>query len=103
MGRNGYGKSTLMNALAKRELAVPPAVSMLHVAQEVEGKNSLMLCHATCHATRHATRHAKCHATCHLKRDSLFSRGFLSKTCDVTSCYCGILNSLHFIFVVILR
>ena len=28
-----------MNAIAKRELAVPPAVSMLHVAQEVEGRN----------------------------------------------------------------
>ncbi|XP_063694095.1 ATP-binding cassette sub-family F member 3-like [Bolinopsis microptera] len=36
VGRNGYGKSTLMNAIAKRELAVPPAVSLLHVAQEVE-------------------------------------------------------------------
>ena len=43
VGRNGYGKSTMMNALAKRELAVPKAVSMLHVAQEVEGECKLTL------------------------------------------------------------
>ena len=30
-----------MNAVAKRELAVPPAVSLLHVAQEVEGTSLL--------------------------------------------------------------
>ena len=41
VGRNGLGKSTLMNAVAKRELAVPPAVSLLHVAQEVEGTSLL--------------------------------------------------------------
>ena len=28
-----------MNAIAKRELAVPGAVSILHVEQEVEGKS----------------------------------------------------------------
>jgi len=43
VGRNGYGKSTMMNALAKRELAVPCAVSMLHVAQEVEGTDTLAI------------------------------------------------------------
>jgi len=43
VGRNGYGKSTLMNAIAKRELAVPPAVSLLHVAQEVEGTDVLAI------------------------------------------------------------
>lgn len=37
------GKSTLMNALAKRELTVPPAVSLLHVAQEVEGTDTLAI------------------------------------------------------------
>jgi len=40
VGRNGYGKSTLMNAIAKRELAVPGAVSILHVEQEVEGTDT---------------------------------------------------------------
>lgn len=43
VGRNGLGKSTLMNAIANRELAVPPAVSLLHVAQEVEGTDTLAI------------------------------------------------------------
>ena len=50
VGRNGLGKSTLMNAIANRELAIPMAVSLLHVAQEVEGSDttaisSVLECH----------------------------------------------------------
>jgi ATP-binding cassette subfamily F protein 3 len=36
VGQNGIGKSTLLRALARRELAIPTHISILHVEQEVE-------------------------------------------------------------------
>jgi len=35
VGQNGIGKSTLLRALARRELAIPTYISILHVEQEV--------------------------------------------------------------------
>ena len=35
VGQNGIGKSTLLRALSRRELAVPTHISILHVEQEV--------------------------------------------------------------------
>lgn len=35
VGQNGIGKSTLLRALAKREVAIPTHISILHVEQEV--------------------------------------------------------------------
>lgn len=37
VGQNGIGKSTLLRALSKRELAIPTHISILHVEQEVRG------------------------------------------------------------------
>jgi ATP-binding cassette subfamily F protein 3 len=35
VGQNGIGKSTLLRALARREVAIPTHISILHVEQEV--------------------------------------------------------------------
>jgi ATP-binding cassette, subfamily F, member 3 len=35
VGRNGIGKSTLLRALSRREVAIPTHISILHVEQEV--------------------------------------------------------------------
>ena len=35
VGNNGVGKSTLLRALSRRELPIPPHISILHVEQEV--------------------------------------------------------------------
>jgi ATP-binding cassette, subfamily F, member 3 len=35
VGHNGVGKSTLLRALSRRELPIPPHISILHVEQEV--------------------------------------------------------------------
>lgn len=35
VGHNGVGKSTLLRALARRELPIPPHITILHVEQEV--------------------------------------------------------------------
>lgn len=37
----GIGKTTLLRALAKRELRLPPQLSLLHVEQEVVGDDTL--------------------------------------------------------------
>ncbi|KAK4507170.1 hypothetical protein PRZ48_000904 [Zasmidium cellare] len=37
VGQNGIGKSTLLRALSKREVAIPTHISILHVEQEVTG------------------------------------------------------------------
>ena len=37
VGQNGIGKSTLLRALSRRELAIPTHISILHVEQEVWG------------------------------------------------------------------
>ncbi|APA06748.1 hypothetical protein SS1G_04651 [Sclerotinia sclerotiorum 1980 UF-70] len=40
VGQNGIGKSTLLRALARRELAVPTHISILHVEQEISGDDT---------------------------------------------------------------
>ncbi|TKA24938.1 putative ABC transporter ATP-binding protein [Salinomyces thailandicus] len=37
VGQNGIGKSTLLRALSKREVAIPTHISILHVEQEITG------------------------------------------------------------------
>ncbi len=37
VGKNGIGKSTLLRAIAKRELGVPEHIRILHVEQEIAG------------------------------------------------------------------
>jgi ATP-binding cassette subfamily F protein 3 len=39
VGQNGIGKSTLLRALARRELAIPTHISILHVEQEVNPRS----------------------------------------------------------------
>lgn len=43
VGRNGIGKSTLLRALSKRELAVPAHLTILHVEQEITGDDTTAL------------------------------------------------------------
>lgn len=38
VGNNGVGKSTLLRALSRREVAIPTHISILHVEQEVSSK-----------------------------------------------------------------
>jgi ATP-binding cassette subfamily F protein 3 len=45
VGQNGIGKSTLLRALARREVNIPTHISILHVEQEV---SSLTFCPALC-------------------------------------------------------
>ncbi|TGO63635.1 hypothetical protein BOTNAR_0097g00050 [Botryotinia narcissicola] len=40
VGQNGIGKSNLLRALARRELAVPTHISILHVEQEIRGDDT---------------------------------------------------------------
>lgn len=40
VGQNGIGKSTLLRALSRRELAIPTHISILHVEQEITGDNT---------------------------------------------------------------
>ncbi|KAK9451728.1 P-loop containing nucleoside triphosphate hydrolase protein [Limtongia smithiae] len=40
IGQNGIGKSTLLRALSRRELAVPKHITILHVEQEVMGDDT---------------------------------------------------------------
>ncbi|SPO02715.1 probable positive effector protein GCN20 [Cephalotrichum gorgonifer] len=40
VGNNGVGKSTLLRALAKRELPIPTHISILHVEQEITGDDT---------------------------------------------------------------
>ena len=37
VGQNGIGKSTLLRALSRREVAIPTHISILHVEQEITG------------------------------------------------------------------
>lgn len=43
VGQNGIGKSTLLRALARREVAIPVHISILHVEQEVVIHDSMLL------------------------------------------------------------
>lgn len=43
IGQNGIGKSTLLRALAGRELDVPKHITILHVEQELRGDNNTAL------------------------------------------------------------
>lgn len=40
VGHNGVGKSTLLRALARREVPIPPHISILHVEQEIMGDDT---------------------------------------------------------------
>ncbi|KJZ74658.1 Protein GCN20 [Hirsutella minnesotensis 3608] len=40
VGNNGIGKSTLLRALSKREVAIPTHISILHVEQEITGDDT---------------------------------------------------------------
>ncbi|KAL2203100.1 P-loop containing nucleoside triphosphate hydrolase protein [Sarocladium strictum] len=40
VGNNGIGKSTLLRALARREVAIPTHISILHVEQELAGDDT---------------------------------------------------------------
>ncbi|EME48997.1 hypothetical protein DOTSEDRAFT_67893 [Dothistroma septosporum NZE10] len=40
VGQNGIGKSTLLRALSKREVAIPTHISILHVEQEIMGDDT---------------------------------------------------------------
>ncbi|ROT34889.1 ABC transporter [Sodiomyces alkalinus F11] len=40
VGHNGVGKSTLLRALARRELPIPPHITILHVEQEITGDDT---------------------------------------------------------------
>ncbi|KAI5288484.1 hypothetical protein KEM54_005182 [Ascosphaera aggregata] len=40
VGQNGIGKSTLLRALSRREVAIPTHISILHVEQEVRGDDT---------------------------------------------------------------
>ena len=44
VGQNGIGKSTLLRALSRRELAIPTHISILHVEQEVWRIRHIPLC-----------------------------------------------------------
>ena len=43
VGNNGVGKSTLLRALSRREVAIPTHISILHVEQEVTGDDTSAL------------------------------------------------------------
>ena len=40
VGQNGIGKSTLLRALSRREVAIPTHISILHVEQEIMGDDT---------------------------------------------------------------
>ncbi|EER26046.1 hypothetical protein D8B26_003633 [Coccidioides posadasii str. Silveira] len=40
VGQNGIGKSTLLRALSRREVAIPTHISILHVEQEIRGDDT---------------------------------------------------------------
>ncbi|ERF71161.1 hypothetical protein EPUS_05990 [Endocarpon pusillum Z07020] len=40
VGQNGIGKSTLLRALSRREVAIPTHISILHVEQEINGDDT---------------------------------------------------------------
>jgi ATP-binding cassette subfamily F protein 3 len=46
VGQNGIGKSTLLRALSRREVAIPTHISILHVEQEVRSSFPTILCTA---------------------------------------------------------
>ena len=43
IGRNGVGKSTLLNALVSRQIPIPPHVFVLHVEQEIPGDDTSVI------------------------------------------------------------
>ena len=44
VGQNGVGKSTLLRALSRREVAIPTHITILHVEQEVNPQCVLLYC-----------------------------------------------------------
>ncbi len=54
-GRNGCGKTTLMRAIARRELPIPEDMDIVYVEQEIEGSDSTPLqCVLESHTERQA-------------------------------------------------
>ena len=43
VGNNGVGKSTLLRALSRREIAIPTHISILHVEQEVPFQRGVLM------------------------------------------------------------
>jgi ATP-binding cassette subfamily F protein 3 len=43
VGQNGIGKSTLLRALARREVSIPTHISILHVEQEVSSTRPTLM------------------------------------------------------------
>jgi ATP-binding cassette subfamily F protein 3 len=52
VGQNGIGKSTLLRALSRREVAIPTHISILHVEQEVCRPRELLHCYISHLAAR---------------------------------------------------
>ncbi|SCV67351.1 BQ2448_5997 [Microbotryum intermedium] len=66
IGRNGIGKSTLLRAMALREVAIPQHITILYVQQEVIGDDTLAIdsvLQADVHRTRLMTEEAQLNAT----------------------------------------
>jgi len=58
VGQNGIGKSTLLRALSRREIAIPTHISILHVEQEVRIHSTCILSTTIIISADHRRRHA---------------------------------------------
>lgn len=73
IGRNGIGKSTLLRAMALREVAVPLHITILYVQQEVIGDDTLAIesvLQADVHRTRLLAEEAQLNALLQTLEDS---------------------------------
>ncbi|SCZ96524.1 BZ3500_MvSof-1268-A1-R1_Chr8-2g10263 [Microbotryum saponariae] len=73
IGRNGIGKSTLLRAMALREVAIPQHITILYVQQEVIGDDTLAIdsvLQADVHRTRLMTEEAELNATLQSMEDA---------------------------------
>lgn len=73
IGRNGIGKSTLLRAMALREVAVPQHITILYVQQEVIGDDTLAIesvLQADVHRTRLMQEEATLNATLQSMEDA---------------------------------
>lgn len=59
VGQNGIGKSTLLRALSRREVAIPTHISILHVEQEVRFLFSSLVDVVLTDSTDHRRRHIR--------------------------------------------
>ncbi|KDE06255.1 ATP-binding cassette, sub-family F, member 3 [Microbotryum lychnidis-dioicae p1A1 Lamole] len=73
IGRNGIGKSTLLRAMALREVAIPQHITILYVQQEVIGDDTLAIdsvLQADVHRTRLMNEEAELNATLQSMEDA---------------------------------